>query len=326
MMLMARPVLAQLLLLLLTCGECLSAPLKVVTTTGMIGDTAKQIGGPLVEVTALMGEGVDPHLYKPAPGDIRLLSQADVVLFNGLHLEGRMGEVLEKLAPRQPVYSVTDAIDRASLRSPPEFEGNYDPHVWFDVALWSQVAQHITELLVKHLPNEHAQLTAQSAAYIAELTALDAWVRESIHSIPESSRVLVTAHDAFGYFGRAYQIEVLGIQGISTDSEASIREVSKLVSIIADRKVPAVFVESSVPQKTIQSLVEGAAARGWTVRIGGELFSDAMGAPGTPEGTYIGMVQHNVRLVSTALGGRMLKLSAPQHSGSNSADSIVRAS
>lgn len=282
-------------------GNTGTGSLRVVCTTGMVADLVRRIGGTRVNVVALMGEGVDPHLYKASPGDLRLLTSADLVFYSGLHLEGRMGEVLEKLAERRPVVAVTDSIDRAILRQPPEFKGNFDPHVWFDVSLWSQAADRVLRALAERDPPNAMAYGAAAGALRVELATLHEWCKEQIQRIPPERRVLVTAHDAFGYFGRAYGIDVLGIQGISTDSEASLRDMGRLVDTIVQRRVPAVFIESSVPRKTIEALVEGCRARGHQVTIGGELFSDAMGREGTDEGTYPGMVRHNVLAIVKAL-------------------------
>ncbi len=278
-------------------------PLKVVSTIAMVGDLARNIGGERVHATDLMGEGVDPHLYKASPGDVRTLTDADLVLFCGLHLEGRMADLIVRLASRQTVVQATDSIDEKLLREPPEFGGHFDPHVWFDVSLWSVAATRVRDALIAKDPAHAAAYTRRAERYLAVLADLHAYARAALATIPADQRVMVTAHDAFGYFGRAYGLDVLAIQGISTDSEASLRDINTLVDTLVARRVPAVFIESSVPRKTIDALVEGCRARGHTVAVGGELFSDAMGAPGTPEGTYVGMVMHNVRTVATALGG-----------------------
>ncbi|MGE3107791.1 MAG: metal ABC transporter solute-binding protein, Zn/Mn family [Phycisphaerales bacterium] len=274
---------------------------SVVCTTGMIGDAVRVIAGDRVRLTTLMGEGVDPHLYKPSPIDIRTMSEADLVLYNGLHLEGRMGDVLEQLSRTRAVRAVSDQIDPALLRTPPEFAGQHDPHIWFDVSIWSTAVRTIADRLAELQPAHAQEFRQRAQAYLNELDDLHRWCGDQIATIPESHRVLVTAHDAFGYFSRAYHIEVRSIQGVSTDSEAGVRTVNELVDFIVAREIPAVFVESSVPPKTIQALVEGSRARGHAIRIGGELFSDAMGRAGTPEGTYIGMVRHNVSLIASAL-------------------------
>lgn len=278
-------------------------PLNVVATTSMIADAARVVGGDKIKVTALMGAGVDPHLYKASPGDLRTLSDADIILYNGLHLEGKLADVLVRMARQHPVYAVTETIDEKLLREPPEFAGMHDPHVWFDVTLWISAVECTREMLVRHDPANKGVFEKNAEKYVTELRQLHEWTKTQIASIPQKARLMVTAHDAFGYFGRAYNIEVLSIQGLSTESEASLREINKLVDTLVAREVKAVFVESSVPRKTIESLVEGCKARGHKVVIGGELFSDALGQPGTPEGTYIGMVKHNVNTIRNALAG-----------------------
>lgn len=282
-----------------------AVPLKVVATIGMAGDMAANVGGTRVVVTNIMGEGIDPHLYKASPGDVRLLSDADLVLFSGLHLEGRMADLLVKMSSRQMVVQVTDSIDTKLLREPPEFAGHFDPHVWFDVAMWSTAAQRIADALIQKDPESKALYEANAKSYRATLAELHTYAKDTLATIPEKNRVMVTAHDAFGYFGRAYGLEVMAIQGISTDSEASLQDINALVDILVSRKVPAVFIESSVPRKTIDALIEGCKTRGHTVTVGGELFSDAMGKAGTFEGTYVGMVMHNVNTVTAALGGKV---------------------
>jgi manganese/zinc/iron transport system substrate-binding protein len=280
-------------------------PLRVVATIGMITDVAREVGGDRVKVTGVMGEGVDPHLYKASPGDVRMMSDAHVILYNGLHLEGRMADVIVKMAAGRTVVQVTDTIEPSRLREPPEFAGHYDPHVWFDVELWRTVVGRVERALAERDPAGKGAYARSSAEYAAVLAELHEYAKSTIASIPPANRVLVTAHDAFGYFGRAYGIEVLAIQGISTDSEASLQDINALVELLVSRKVPAVFVESSVPRKTIDALIEGGKGRGHAIRVGGELYSDAMGKPGTPEGTYVGMVVHNVDAIARALGGRV---------------------
>ncbi len=286
-------------------GPAAGGPVRVVATIGMITDAAREIGGERVKVTGVMGEGVDPHLYKASPGDVRMMSDAHVILYNGLHLEGRMADVIVKMAAGRMVVQVTDSIDPKHLREPPEFAGHYDPHVWFDVELWRMVVGRVERALAEKDPAGKEAYATSSAEYAALLGELHEYAKTTIASIPAASRVLVTAHDAFGYFGRAYGIDVLAIQGISTDSEASLQDINALVEMLVSRKVPAVFVESSVPRKTIDALIEGCAGRGHTVRVGGELYSDAMGKAGTPQGTYVGMVVHNVDAIAQALGGRV---------------------
>jgi manganese/zinc/iron transport system substrate-binding protein len=278
-------------------------PIRIACTIGMITDAAREVGGERVSVTGIMGEGVDPHQYKASPGDVRLLSDSDLILYCGLNLEGRMADALVKLARKKSVVAISEGVDEALLREPPEFAGHYDPHIWFDVLLWMKAVERTRDAIIERDPAGADAYRASAEGYLRELGELHEWCKARIATIPESSRVLVTAHDAFGYFGRAYGLEVMAIQGISTDSEASLKDVNALVDTIVSRRIPAVFVESSVPRKTIDALIEGCRARGHEVRIGGELFSDAMGREGTPEGTYIGMVRHNVTCIVSALGG-----------------------
>ena len=285
--------------------EIRGRPIRVVTTIGMIADLAKNIGGEMVEVTSLMGTGVDPHLYKASAGDVTLVSQADLILYNGLHLEAGMSGVLERLSDQKPnqVLAVTKNIDRLKLTAPPEFAGAYDPHVWFDVTLWTNVAETIRSALVKLMPSAEAHFQTRAKKYILQLEDLHIYVKEKATQIEASKRVLVTAHDAFGYFGQAYGFEVRGLQGISTATEAGTADVRNLAQFIADRKIPAIFVESSVPRQSIEAVQAAVQARKFEVQIGGELFSDAMGNPDTKEGTYIGMVQHNIDTIFDGLTG-----------------------
>ena len=278
-----------------------SGPVKVLTTTGMINDIVKNIGGSHVETQALMGAGVDPHLYKATPGDLRLLNEADAIFYNGLHLEGKMADILEKMEARKPSVAVVAALPKEQLlrfESSPEFP---DPHVWFDVKKWIFAAQSVRDELIAFDAKNADDYRKNADDYIARLEKLDAYARQQLATVPKAGRVLVTAHDAFNYFGKAYDVEVMGLQGISTASEASLRDVQRIVDALAKRKIKAVFVESSVPRRNIEAVVKGAKARGHNVRIGGELFSDAMGKDGTPEGTYEGMVRHNVDTIVGAL-------------------------
>lgn len=285
-------------------ADPLGGRLRVVATIGMITDVVREVGGERVAVEGLMGPGVDPHLYKASAGDVRRLAQADLVFFNGLHLEAAMGEVLEAMNRWKPTRAVTDSIARHRLRSPPEFQGNYDPHVWFDVLLWERTVHAVAGSLSERDPAHAAEYRGRAAAYAAELRALDAWVRTRVSELPPERRVLVTAHDAFNYFGVAYGFEVKGLQGISTASEAGTADVQRLADEIAARRIPAIFVESSIPRRTVEALQAAVRSRGFDVRIGGSLFSDAMGDAGTVEGTYVGMVRHNVNTIVDALGTR----------------------
>ena len=285
-------------------GNVRDRNVQVVATTSMIADLAREIGGDRVEVEGLMGPGVDPHLYRPRESDVARLVGADLVLYNGLELEGKMGEVLEQVEGRGIVAEpVAEAVDEGRLLRPPEFEGAFDPHLWMDVSLWKQVAQATADALTALDPT-HAEVYAQNAeAYLQRLDALDAYVRQRVAELPEERRVLVTAHDAFNYFGRAYGFEVRGLQGLSTATEAGAADVSALAQFVAERGIPAMFVETSVSDRSIRAVREAVRARGAEVEIGGNLFSDALGTAGTPEGTYEGMIRHNVDTVVGALAG-----------------------
>jgi len=281
--------------------EELAGRLQVVTTIGMIKDMVENVGGPRVAVTGLMGPGIDPHLYKASEGDVRKLYRADVIFYGGLHLEAKMGEVLEEMGARTRTVAVSNAISRARLLAPAAFQGAYDPHVWFDVALWRMTVVAVENALADIDPAHAAEYRANAARYRARLDTLDAYVRAQALRVPADKRVLITAHDAFNYFGRAYGFDVRGLQGISTASEAGTADVQELARFIAERRIPAVFVESSIPRRTIEAVREAVAARRYDVRVGGSLFSDAMGNPGTPEGTYVGMVRHNIDTIVGAL-------------------------
>jgi manganese/zinc/iron transport system substrate-binding protein len=278
-----------------------NGPLKATATTGMVADLVRNIGGSHVEVTQLMGPGVDPHLYKATQGDINKLGNANIVFYSGLHLEGKLGEVFEKLASRKPIVAVAERIPKEKLHQAAGYAGQPDPHVWFDVALWMQAGEQVRDALVKFDPAHKADYEQNATKYLAELKALDDYARTQLATIPKARRVLITAHDAFGYFGKAYAVEVIGLQGISTASEYGLNDVQRLVETISKRRIKAVFVESSVPRRSIEAVVQGSQARGHKVTIGGTLYSDAMGASGTPEGTYIGMVRANVDTIVKAL-------------------------
>lgn len=280
-------------------------PYQITATVGMVADIVRQVAGEYAEVDGLIGEGVDPHLYKPTRDDVTRLMGADVVFYSGLMLEGKLGDVLIKVAQRKPVYAVTELLDEQYLLEPEEFEGLYDPHVWMDPDGWSRAVEAVADSLAEYDPAHAERYHANAEAYVEQLEALDAWAQQAIETIPERSRILITAHDAFNYFGRAYGLEVKGIQGLSTESEAGLDDVRRLVDTIVDNEISAVFVETSVSDKNVRALIEGAAARGHEVRIGGTLYSDAMGAPGTYEGTYIGMIDHNVTTIVGALGGEV---------------------
>jgi manganese/zinc/iron transport system substrate-binding protein len=275
--------------------------LRALATIGMITDMVSEVGGSRVHVEGLMGPGVDPHLFKASAGDVRRLASADVIFYNGLHLEAAMAEVLEEMSDRKPTFAVTDGIDRDLLHTSAAFQGNYDPHVWFDVSMWLSAVDEVEAALVELEPAGEAEFRANAAALRDTLRNLDSWVAQRVAEVPPERRVLITAHDAFEYFGKRYGFDVIGLQGISTASEAGTGDVQRMVDAIIDRRIPAIFVETSVPRRTIEAVQAAVRSRGFEVEIGGSLFSDAMGNPGTPEGRYPGMVRHNVDLIVNAL-------------------------
>jgi manganese/zinc/iron transport system substrate-binding protein len=278
-------------------------PIRAVATVGMVADLVRAVGGPEVEVSTIIGEGIDPHVYKPTRNDVVQLQRAEVVFYNGLLLEGRMADVLGRLRDRgKPVVAVAEVIQAERLLAGYE-PGHHDPHVWMDVRLWSEALAPVAEALASVRPEQAEAFRERAEAYRRELETFDAYVRATVETIPEAQRLLITAHDAFHYFGKAYGLEVMGIQGLSTESEAGLHDINRLVDVLVARGVGAIFVETSVADKNVKALVEGAQSRGHPVVIGGSLFSDAMGTPGTPEGTYRGMIEHNVSVIARALGG-----------------------
>ena len=277
-------------------------PYRAVATVGMVADIVQNVAGEKGEVEHIIGAGVDPHAYNPTRGDVAALLKADIVFYAGLLLEGQMTDVLKKVSRSRPVYAVTERIEEAYLLRD-EATGHPDPHVWMDVQGWMKAVEVVADALSEFDPDNASRYRKNAAVYLDELERLDAYAEKVIGAIPEDQQIMVTAHDAFRYLGRAYGIEVLGIQGISTESEAGLKDINRIVGNLVDRKIPAVFVETSVSDKNVRALVEGAASRGHSVEIGGELFSDAMGKAGTYEGTYIGMIDHNVTTIARALGG-----------------------
>ncbi len=277
--------------------------INVVSTIGMITNIVEIVGGERVQVTGLMGAGVDPHLYKASEGDVSRMANADLIFYNGLHLEAKLGEVFEKMEGRVKAVAVTDGMDRAALLAPPEFEGAYDPHVWFDVSLWVKAVEQVRDTLLEMDPEHAALYRSNAESYLLELQELHNYVIAQAEKVPAEQRVLITAHDAFNYFGQAYGFEVRGLQGISTAAEAGTADVQALAEFIVARKIPAIFVESSVSPRTIEAVQAAVEAKGFQVKIGGELFSDAMGNPGTSEGTYVGMVRHNIDTIVGSLLG-----------------------
>ena len=276
--------------------------IKVTTSVTMVTDLVKQVGGERVEVRGLMGAGVDPHLYKASASDVTKLQKTDVIFYSGLLLEGKMQDVLTKLARvKKFVYAVTETMPEAKLLEPPAFAGHYDPHVWFDVALWSSCVDTVVKGLAEFDPASKEYFQKRGAEYKARLAALHEWALQKASELPKEKRILITSHDAFNYFGRAYDFQVVGLQGVSTVTETSLADMVKLVEFIKQHKVKAIFVESSVPHKTIERVAADAG-----VTIGGELFSDATGTPGEIEGgydlgTYEGMIRHNLEKIVQAL-------------------------
>lgn len=311
---MTRARLVGLVIALVALAGCAAPPasrapvvdrqVRVTTTTNFITDAVARIGGDRVVVTGLMGPGVDPHLFRASARDVATLREADLILYGGLQLEGRMGELFGELAERQPTLAITDDIPRDELLAPaPEAKEEYDPHVWFDVGLWERACATIAAGLTERDPAHGADYQRNLGAYLAELDALDREIKGLMATVPPERRLLVTSHDAFEYFGRRYGLEVAGIQGISTAAEATTADVERVAAQIAEHRVPAVFVESSVPRQTVDALIASAADRGVAVRVGGELFTDAAGQPGTPEGTYIGMLRANAHWIAAGLNG-----------------------
>ena len=285
---------------------CAVPELHALATVGMIADVVAQIGGSCVEVTAMMGPGVDPHLYSATLQDVELLFDSQVIFYGGLNLEARMTDVFEEVREslNKPVIPVSEAIDPAVLHTKPGTNAT-DPHVWMAVPLWMQAAGAIRDGLIAALPTHQAYIEANAGAYLAEMEALDAWIHDEINSIPAEQRVLVTAHDAFQYFGETYGIEVFAPQGISTATEAGVQDIRRVIDLLVERQIPAIFVETSVSSDVVEAIQAGARSRGQDVVIGGSLYSDAMGAMGTPDGTYLGMIRANVTTITRALRGEL---------------------
>ncbi|WP_170467206.1 metal ABC transporter solute-binding protein, Zn/Mn family [Ruegeria arenilitoris] len=281
------------------------APLKVVATTGMIADAARQVGGDQVDVKGLMGPGVDPHAYRQTRSDIVAMTRADLILWNGLYLEAQMEEFFHDLARKRSVVAVAEGLDKSRLRAHDDYADKFDPHVWMSPALWRDVVVEVQNALTQARPEAADVFAANAANHLAEIDALKAYADQALAAVPENNRVLVTAHDAFGYFGAEHGYEVMGIQGISTQSEAGLNRIGELVDTLVDKQLKAVFVESSVSDRSMRALIEGAATKGHDVAIGGELYSDAMGEPGTYEGTYVGMLDHNITVIAGALGAEV---------------------
>ncbi len=275
--------------------------LTVTCTTSMIRDAAEVITGNKAEVIPIMGAGVDPHVYKATQGDLKKLRKADLIFYNGLRLEGKMGTILQKLDDRKPVIPIAERLDEGSLLSSEDYPDAYDPHIWFNVQLWKRALGSMVKHLTEKDPEHAAFYRKNAQSYFHRLDTLHHWVRKRIQEIPDKQRLLITAHDAFSYFGDAYGMEVRGLQGLSTATEYGLRDIKKLVDLIVKRRIQAVFIESSVPSRPMKAVIKGAKERGHEVTLGGTLYSDALGEKGTPEGTYIGTVKHNVNTIVTGL-------------------------
>ena len=279
------------------------ARLEVVATVSMIGDAVRSVGGERVDVRTLMGEGVDPHLYRQTQADVAAMARADAVFWNGLYLEAQLDEFLGRLAEHKPVYALGENVPVEKRIASATYQDRFDPHIWMDPRHWRYVVEAARDALTELDPEGADIYAANAARKLEQLENLDAYSRETLATVPEESRLLITAHDAFGYFGRAYDFQVLGIQGLSTESEAGLRQIDRLVWLLVEHDIGAVFVESSVSERNVRALIEGAAARGHEVTIGGKLYSDAMGPAGTYQGTYLGMIDSNVTTITRALGG-----------------------
>lgn len=300
--------LLSLLLLFISCGgedqgseEKETSIPYIVCTTGMIGDVTANILGDEAQVKVLMGPGVDPHLYKATQGDLAELRKADVILYNGHHLEGKMGELFEKLSQTRTTIPVTEQIPEEKLNIVDSERGTVDPHLWFDVSLWIEVSRGIRDTLFQLYPDLKQSRGDTADAYLQELQKLDEWVESELNTIPEQQRILISAHDAYEYFGKRYDLQVKGLQGLSTVAQYSLKDVSDLVDFIIDNRIPAIFLESVVPERSMKAVIEGCEKRDYQLKLGGTLFADAMGEEGSPEGTYIGMVEYNVNLITDAL-------------------------
>ncbi len=285
-------------------GAVTDDKLRVVTTIGMITDVVKNVGGTRVEVTGIVEPGVDPHLYNPTPKDVQRLGLAHIIFYNGLHLESKMANILAKMSGDTLTVAVTDAVDRSLLLTPPEYEGLYDPHLWFDVKLWMQAVGKVRDTLSEFDADNTVLYRNNAERYLTKLRELNEYVKSQVERVPSQQRVLVTAHDCFNYFGKAYGFEVRGLQGISTATEVGIADVQELATFIAERGISAIFVESSVSSRSLEAVKAAVKSKGFDVEIGGELFTDAMGSEGTPEGTYIGMIRHNIDTIVHALIGK----------------------
>ncbi|WP_438968940.1 metal ABC transporter solute-binding protein, Zn/Mn family [Nonlabens sp.] len=301
---MKQTLLFLLAISIISCGDKKQDKdiLKVVTTTTMITDLVENIGGDLIEINGLMGSGIDPHLYKASQGDFRKLDLADAIFYNGLHLEGKLVEIFEKMNEQnKTTIAISDGLDKKTLIGSEYFASNYDPHIWFDLEYWNQVTHYVTDQLSALNPENKAAFEANRDTFLEKLNALKTELSVKVDELPKEKRILVTAHDAFNYFGRTFDFEVVGLQGLSTATEAGVKDVQRITQFIIDNNIKAVFIESSVPRRTVESLQAAVKDQNHEVNIGGELYSDALGSAGTEEGTYIGMYQHNVNTIINAL-------------------------
>ena len=295
-----------LVVMLAACGDDSSSSSNekegtIVATTGQIADAVKEIGGEHLEVKALMGAGVDPHLYKATQSDLVKLDEAEVIFYNGLHLEGQMLEIFEEMGAEKTVQAVAEVISEDRLLANEDDSSLHDPHVWFDIEIWKDIVETITDTLVEEYPKHKKEFEENEASFLAELEALSNFANKRISEIPEDQRILVTAHDAFNYFGASQGFEVRGLQGLSTEAEYGVKDVQNMVDFLVENNIKAIFVESSVSDKAMNAVIEGAKEKGQEIVIGGELYSDAMGAEGTEEGTYIGMYKYNINTIVDAL-------------------------
>lgn len=279
-----------------------SEKLQVVTTTTMLTDLVKNIGGEAIVIEGLMGSGVDPHLYKASEGDVMKLYNADLIIYNGLHLEGKLENVFEKMENQgKTSIAVSDILNKKDLINSSDFASNYDPHIWFNIKHWKEITQYVTEELKKQDAKNAHIFEENKNKYLTLLKKLEDDIQSKINTLPKEKRILVTAHDAFNYFGQSYNFNVVGLQGLSTVTEAGVRDVQELSDFIIQNKVKAIFVETSVPKRTIEALQKAVKSKGQEVIIGGTLYSDALGSTGTIEGTYEGMYRYNVKTIVDAL-------------------------
>ncbi|MGC6367553.1 MAG: metal ABC transporter solute-binding protein, Zn/Mn family [Candidatus Marinamargulisbacteria bacterium] len=290
-----------LIMVLFSCNSTKKDTILVVSTTSIIHNTVQNIAGNLVSTKSLMGPGIDPHLYKASAGDIALLNNADIIFYNGLHLEAKMADILKKLNAKKPTIAIGEVIPESNLLAAEDYDGFHDPHVWFDVQLWVLVTKEITKQLIKIAPQHKASFLKNESNYISQLLEMDQWIKEQVSLIPNERKRLVTAHDAFGYFSKRYGIHVIGLQGISTAMQANTKDIQDITNTIIKHNVPTIFIESSVPVRQIEAVQAAVQAKGHSVKIGKPLFTDALGSAHQPEGTYIGMMKYNTMQIVNGL-------------------------